>query len=85
MAMQQVGSFPAVDNDGNKYTVNMYRKIIDNPDHASSVPTQTLGRLTELRTSDGRSVKRIDKGSYEIIGLLGNPTTRITSGDPNAP
>lgn len=82
MATRQEGSFVATDCGGNEYTVIMYRDVIDTTTQHSHVPTQAPAALGELRTSDGRDVNRIEKGSYEIVG---HPMIPITSDDPNAP
>ena len=82
MTTRQEGSFTAVDGDGNEHTVNIFRGMIASTHLSSRVRTQMPARLRELRTSDGRAVNRIDKGSYEIVD---HPMIPITSDDPNAP
>ena len=82
MATRREGSFVARDADGNEYTIIMYRGMIDTTHMHSRVRTEVPARLGELRTSDGRHVNRIAKGSYEIVD---RPMVPITSDDPNAP
>lgn len=82
MVTRQEGSFEAADADGNIYTVIMYRDMIDTTTSHSRVRTQSPAALGELRTTDGRFVNRLEKGSYEIVG---RPMIPITSDDPNAP
>ena len=82
MATRQEGSFVATDAGGNEYTVFMYRDMIDTTNMHSRTRTQVPAALGELKTSDGRHVNRIDKGSYEIVG---RPMIPISSDDPNAP
>lgn len=82
MASRREGSFVAVDSDANEYTVIMYRDLVNTTTLQSRVPTHMRAALGELRTSDGRCVNRIEKGTYEIVG---RPMIRITSDDPNAP
>jgi hypothetical protein len=43
---------------------------------------QEVAGMMSLKTDDGRTVKRVVKGKYEIVG---DPTIRIASDDPRAP
>lgn len=82
MTTRQEESFVATDADGNEYTVFNYCEMIDTTDSRSRMPTQVPAKMGNLRTSDGRAVNRVAKGSYEIVGL---PMIPITSDDINAP
>ena len=84
MAMQNAGSFVAKDSAGKKYTIHMYRKVIDTTHMQSTSRETTLGSLLTLQTSDGQHVNGIEKGSYEILHRnLG--VIKVTSDDPKAP
>ena len=76
------GSFQATDNNGNEYTIHMFRDRIDTTTMRSGVRTLAPAALGELKTEDGRHVNRIDKGSYEIVDFSMIP---LTSDDPKAP
>ena len=82
MVTRQEGSFVATDAAGNEYKVVIYRDLIDTSHLQSRTRTQAPAKLGKLRTTDGRHVNRIDKGSYEIVD---RPMIQITSDDPNAP
>ena len=76
------GSFIAVDDDGNEYTIGIYRDVIDTTTHHSTRREQTYSSLATLLTDDGRHVNRVDQGAYEIVG---HPMIPLTSTDPSAP
>lgn len=82
METRQEGAFVAKDAAGNEYTVVVYRDTIDTTTMHSRTRIRVPAERAELRTTDGRDVNYIDKGSYEIVD---RPVIPITSDDPNAP
>ena len=81
MTTRNEGSFVATDSEGNEYTITIYREMIDTTTNSSKVRTQTPAAIATLRTSDGRYVNYIRKGSYEIVD---SSMISITSDAPNA-
>lgn len=76
------GSFVARDNDGNEYTIGIYRDMIDTTTMHGPRGMESPSSLATLKTEDGRCVNRISQGSYEIVG---RPMIPLTSTDPVAP
>jgi hypothetical protein len=74
------GSFEAKDDEGNVYTIHMFRSEVQ----ADTLegPEKTPPALGQLRTQDGRAVKWLEKGRYEIVD---DPKVAISSDDPEAP
>ena len=77
--VRRTGSFVAVDNEGNEYTIHVYTKILD---------ASTMGNLGAekegeeiLITDEGLSVNRLKKGEYQIV----QTGEIIYSDDPDAP
>lgn len=69
--------FAARGDDGNSYDIHVYGHRINTSTLAG--PSSIEG-LPELRTSDGFSVNRLDRGRYTIVqtGVM------LESNDPNA-
>ncbi len=73
------GSFRAHSRNGEEFIVFIFQEMGDVSKRSD--PDETETKLT-LQLIDGRPVTRIDKGSYEIVGV---PTIPLTSADPKAP
>lgn len=71
-------SFKARSADGREFTITVYGHHVDAGSHHA--PATSHG-MQLLRTEDGMTVMRIDKGAYQIVGL----GLQITSSDPSAP
>ncbi len=77
--LRYIGSFAAVDNGGNSYTIHEYMKVTHGRGSSGS---HSSPNAHDLRTDDGRHVNRVSKGVYEIMGF---ETIRVTSDDSAAP
>lgn len=79
MEQQEWVQFPATDELGVHYSLRAHRPLLN----ASSLSrTETVyGLIDRLETVDGMSVRRIDKGTYQIeaTGVI------VRSDDPAAP
>jgi hypothetical protein len=73
--------FIAVDPDGKQYRVIEYQELSD-PRSRGAIEQRSPGTKL-LKTDDGATVARIDKGIYELQHAFG--AVRLTSDDPNAP
>jgi len=76
---QQTGSFVAVDDNGNEYTV-----LVITP-YSRTEGTEGSGEVecsSEFKLADGRPVLRFGQGQYRIGSTTG---TKLTSTDPQAP
>ena len=71
-------SFKAIAEDGTRHIIEVYVTVLD----AGTLenPHGTVDGLKTLRTRNGQSVNRLDKGRYQIV------STReiLTSDDPEA-
>jgi hypothetical protein len=78
--IEHIGTFTAQDENGKSYTIYVYSRVFD---YESSHGHQKVEGVSNLRTSDGDPVRRIDKGKYQ----LDNGFTRVdlVSDDPDAP
>lgn len=76
--IRAIGSFVAVDDDGDSHTLIIYRTFIDtsNLDHPN---TERPGMIS-VRTEDGNAVNRLAEGEYEVVGL----GIKLHSSDPDA-
>jgi hypothetical protein len=72
------GSFMAKSESGKKVEIFVSQEMTGVPDLSGK---GEMGDLV-LKTKDGKDVNRIEKGSYEIVGV---PAIAVTSSDPNAP
>ena len=77
---EQVGSFIALDRDGDEIEVLVFKTFIEVEYDGGS---ETRPGVQELETVDGDSVKREAKGKYTLRSALGD--RKLTSHDPNAP
>jgi len=75
-----VDTFTAFSDDGKAFTLALYETNIDLGNNDN--PQATSRGKRSLQTADGRAVRRVEKGVYEITG---EPPTVVRSGDPNAP
>jgi hypothetical protein len=75
-----VSTFVAADETGRKLVISHYRESILQPpaEGGGWKPVKDV-----LVTEDGRDVKRMDKGVYQIVSTRGALT--LKSDDPNAP
>jgi hypothetical protein len=69
--------FPAVDDAGRRYTIEVWTEFLRSENFEGSGEVEGM---KQLRTSDGRSLNRLDKGEY-VIRLTGE---RLHSTAPNA-
>ncbi len=76
--MRKLGSFIAVDADGNQYTIHKFKKS-QKVSSGEMIPVGTW----ILKTDDGRLVSYKGKGQYEI--LTNGLSIPISSSDPDAP
>ena len=74
-----VGSFRCQKDDGQEVVIDIYQDIIDAA--TRDQPTAEIGGPKSLRTQDGLTVNRLEKGRYEIV----QTGEVLTSDDPNAP
>jgi len=77
--IKQTGQFVATSSDGREFTIYEYTEFI----HAGTRGgTKILEGMKHLKTADGHSVNRNEKGEYDIPALGG---LELTSNDPEAP
>jgi hypothetical protein len=79
--MRYDGSFVADGEDGRQYTVEKHTEEL--AASTAEHPGRVDDGVQRLRTSDGRPVRRLGPGRYEIVDRRGS--IRLTSDDPNAP
>ena len=78
------GSFQARGDDGRKYIVHVYELAPPPPPPPTHATPDTLAAAppaTFLRTTGDQEVRRIEKGTYEIV----RDGTVLKSDSPNAP
>jgi hypothetical protein len=73
--------FTAKTPGGREYIIVVLGEMVDVTDLSDTKRRYEPSPLVELRTSDGRAVRRVEKGVYDIVG---NPDIRVTSDDPDA-
>lgn len=78
--IEQIGSFPAITENGDRTTILAFQNIFDAATYSN--PHAESRGLKFLETTDGLSVNRIDKGQYSIVGPFGD--IRATSDSPDA-
>jgi hypothetical protein len=78
--VELVGEFVAASPDGRRHRLRHFRDILDVGTHDD--PAAELPGLEAIKTADGRSVNRLEKGKYEIVGY---PNIAVMSSDPLAP
>ncbi len=79
MTWRLIRRFPAYDEDGKEYMVNVYEQIIDAPTLEN--PNQTIkGDLKKLMTDERDYLNLISKGEYKIVAS----GITITSDHPDA-
>lgn len=76
---EHTGSFLAYHKDGRCVNLNIYTDMINAGTFDN--PKAVIPGLKEIKTDDGLSVNRLDKGKYQIV-ITGEV---LTSDDPNAP
>lgn len=76
---EQTGSFEAQGGDGRQYTLYVFTTFHEAWNGSGY---DRVAGLKSIRLGDGRSVNRVDKGRYEIVG---RPMIPLTSDDPAAP
>lgn len=74
-----VQSFKAKDQDGNFVALNVFQEFITV--HTNGGPSTTEG-LKTIKTANGGSVNRREKGVYVTVGF---PALTLTSDEPDAP
>jgi hypothetical protein len=74
-----VQSFLAAGQDGRSIKINVYQDISTNRDSSGSHTTR--GRMLQLETSQGQTVKFVGKGQYKIVAS----GEILTCDDPGAP
>jgi hypothetical protein len=74
-----VQTFDAQTDEGHVYTLHVCQKCIEVPTRAD--PNAVCPALKSIRTSDGKSVNRLDRGKYQIVetGII------LHSDSPDAP
>lgn len=75
--IRRTASFDAVAADGTEYTIEVWTRFIEVRTRAGS---SEHASMQYLRTLDGGSVNRLEKGKYEIVGL----GVLLISDDPEA-
>lgn len=70
-------SFVAKDADGKEVELSVYTDFIQIPTRGGVHETPGM---KSIKTAEGRSVNRLDKGKYQIVG-----GQTLTSDDPKAP
>ena len=83
MELQMDGQFEAKDVRGKKYTIHIFRPVMD-PSEDDLTRSHAVSNLGSLRTSDGDHVHWLAQGSYDIVREDGRKV-RVTSEDPDAP
>ena len=78
--VELVREFAATSSHGRRYRLQHFRDILDVGTHDN--PAAELPGLEAIKTVDGRSVNRLEKGKYEIVDY---PSVVVTSADPMAP
>jgi len=76
---RHVGTFSAVAKDGTEFEISEFQTFIECKTFDG---TEWVAGMKQLRTSDGESVNRIEKGKYEVLQVFG--LIAVTSDDPNA-
>ena len=74
---RHIGTFTAWDGKARRYTIHHY---IESDAGSTAKPHATAGGHA-FRTSDGRDVRRISKGSYVIVDPLGDVPVHSDSPD----
>lgn len=62
---QLTGTFEASGSDGKEYTLLVWTDLV--PAGTMTDPDAVIEGLKTLRTSDGHSVNRLEKGKYQIV------------------
>jgi hypothetical protein len=76
---RHVGTFTAWDGKARRYTIHHY---VERRDLGSKInPPTTTDNSHVFKTSDGREVRRIAKGSYIIVDNLGEVPVHSDSPD----
>ena len=78
---KHTGTFKTHSDDGKIFTIHEYTNFIKSGSFED--PDQLTAGMKELRTSDGKTVNRIEKGKYKILDVFGNVT--VYSNMPDAP
>jgi len=73
--------FTARSDDGHEFVIDVFTTITTTQGDRGPSETQAPRRL---RVDDGRSVRQVGKGKYQVINPRGSSIT-VTSDDPNAP
>lgn len=76
-ATRLTGEFVATADDGRELTVYVYTSFLDGADCEDPV----IEGATGLATADGMTVKRLAKGTYQVVGW----NTLYRSSSPLAP
>jgi len=76
---RHVGTFTAWDGRARRYTIHHY--IEGTAAGSKSNPHATTDSVHAFKTSDGRDVRRIAKGSYVIVDRLGDVPVHSDSPD----
>ena len=76
---RHVGTFTAWDRRARRYTIHHYIERVDV--RGTSTPKAATDGVHAFKTSDGRAVKRIAKGSYIVVDGLGEVPVHSDSPD----
>jgi hypothetical protein len=76
---KEIGRFIATESTGREHTVVVLQEFLESK--VLDATTSIIATTKCLRTLDGVSVNRFEKGRYEIVG---EPTVSVTSADPAA-
>lgn len=63
---EQTGSFVALDERGDETTIIVYTHFIESTDLDGK--TSRVAGIKSLRTATGKTVNRLEKGKYQILG-----------------
>ena len=77
---KEMGTFVATEATGRVHTIVVVQEFIESK--SLDATTSILPAMKSLRTLDGTTVNRFEKGKYEIAG---SPMINVTSDDPAAP
>jgi hypothetical protein len=77
---KEIGAFVATEPTGREHTIVVFQEFIESK--LLDATTSIIPTVKSLRTLDGNSVNRFEKGRYAIEG---DPTINVTSTDPAAP
>jgi hypothetical protein len=64
--MEKVARYKTLDKNGNAIVVEEFKKRIDTSSMRER-GTSALSKLSSFKTSDGRSVNRIDPNTFQVV------------------